>query len=59
MLQSSRYYSYDWQSLQKSSRTDTTFLDVTKSFDKVLHDGLMHKMDQMRYPKNITQIIAS
>lgn len=35
------------------------FLDVAKAFDRHYHDGLIYKMEQLRYPPAITQMLAS
>jgi hypothetical protein len=45
------------ENLNQQKSTGMIFLDVEKAFDRVWHKGLLYKMLQLNFPKNIIKII--
>lgn len=42
-----------------ANQTAAVFLDIEKAFDKVWHDGVLHKMRRMQLPPWMTKLIRS
>lgn len=47
------------EGFNKKQSTGAIFLDVSKAFDKVWHQGLLHKMLEANVPLALTQLVAS
>ena len=37
--------------------TQAVFLDVEKAFDNIWHDGLIHKLHQLKFPTYLLKIL--
>ena len=47
-----------YQSLDDGLETRAVFLDISKAFDKVLHEGLLFKLKQNRISGNLLNVIT-
>lgn len=57
--QLSRVVEFATDGLNKSFATGAVFLDVSKAFDKVWHEGLTYKLHNFHFPVGIIRLIRS
>lgn len=58
-LQALRLVEFIQEGFQRKEHCSAVFLDVSKAFDRVWHDGLVYKLSQIHIPKYLTLIISS